>query len=299
VQDQFSFSSVSCYLECNRKYFFRYATDAIDESSTDALELGGAFHDGLEAACNIAWGLRDSATPKETTQAALGVLNVPHAKAEQMLRAYIPALQLNESLFIETWQGKPALEIPFEVELAPGVQFRGMIDAVVRNARGEKLLVDWKTRGYFTEGVPAQLDAQLHLYAAAADRLGLPYDRVAQVQFAKQTPATPMMTKTGKLNRRMGKTTQDIFDRACRFYDLDPVQEREAFADKILPISAFVRVSPIEPYPDIYVDWFVDSVRRIQNDTLWTPASRSYTCKWCGFHEPCLTLTSGLGKDKA
>ena len=104
----------------------------------------------------------------------------------------------------------------------------------------------------------------------------------------------PTLTKKGVPSKKMGKTTLPMFESGLRFWGVEPDDYIEAFADKIVSWSEFLKVSDITPYPDVYVNWFIESAKRAQVDKDFTPVSRSNTCKWCGYHEPCMELTKGL-----
>jgi ATP-dependent helicase/DNAse subunit B len=289
----YSFSKVSKYVECPRAYFLRYVQRAPDSGKRDALDLGVAFHNGMEAACRKS--LNVVSDQLEAAHEAVAETNPQRAHAVKMLDAYIPLLKLGENLKTITKDSEPLLEVPFQLE-ENGVAIRGYIDAIMRTSKDEVVLIDWKTRGSFTAGVPTQLDAQLHLYAAAAQRLGIKFDRVAQVQFAKITPAMPTVTKKGAPDKRMGKTTREIFDKGLSFWGLAPDEWHETFANKIVAQSEFVQVVDIDPMPELYLHWFQRTCQQIADDKEFIPTGRAHVCKWCGYHEPCMKQTQAQHK---
>jgi hypothetical protein len=79
------------------------------------------------------------------------------------------------------------IEVPFD-----GYTVKGIVDAVVRDQEtGELVIMDWKLRQQFTSLDVAQVDGQLHFYAAALARLAgkQVVNRVVQWQFRAKLPS--------------------------------------------------------------------------------------------------------------
>jgi len=294
-----SYSRVQTYNKCPRQYELNYITkgDKDIDTDTDRLDIGSLVHKGIEQALLATSNPVDVAV-KAVKQAyedgfgdyAPSVL----AKAIDMLETYIPLLGLGTSLKPLRIKGKPAVEYWFNIPLTVnGVKhvFRGLIDAILINERGEVLLVDWKTRGRNVDDDSVILDAQLYIYAyVAVNHLGVNLSRAVQVQMLTDTPAVVTLTKKGLPSKVMRKTTKELFDSSMTMLGLDPNAFYDDFADKIVPRSEFVdivRIDTSEAMLNAMWDRFMDSVIALDNDSVMRPVHSAYTCAFCDYKTSC------------
>ncbi|MCC6574983.1 MAG: PD-(D/E)XK nuclease family protein [Planctomycetes bacterium] len=175
-----SYSRLSTWLRCPKKFKFRYV-DAVDEErSSAAMLLGQAIHESCEAffrslpggnpisldemlgVCSRA--LTDSAALAEEQGRAVdwgeGSLKDLLAKAETMLAVFHQ--QVDRSIHVI------GTEVDFEAALAAGVIVQGVIDLILHDGNGHFRVVDLKTAASsFTEDrILHDLQPTVYIYAA-------------------------------------------------------------------------------------------------------------------------------------
>jgi len=290
-----SHSSITTYQTCPRKYYYDKHTSATPQRYGNRLGMGigNAVHQALEAA------LYDrNNDPTEVALASLRNNVSRHAPeyptAYDMLEAYVPMLGIHDWLHPYYHNGEPMIEHYFRMKLPNGQKFSGVIDAVVTGANNRVLLIDWKCRGRFASESEIALDSQLHMYAYVAKHImGLPIDRVLQVQLLSKPPAKPTLTKTGKLSKQMGKTTWAVFDKAVRDRGLNSSDYAQDFKSKFADDNHFIQFSRINMRNvDDHLQATMATMEKMENDEDFLPIYRSYTCGNCGFRDLCL---DGLG----
>jgi hypothetical protein len=225
-----------------------------------------------------------------------------------MLRYYIPQLKLGTDWVVVT-RGEvlgnpkltaPAIEWEFDAfEIEKGFAIKGKADAVLRSKEGEYVLFDWKTRKAIPDDLQAQLDGQLHLYAAVLRKMGAPISRVIMCQMRTGLP-NPAKLSTAK--KTMGEPLTDAkgYDSTWEMWSstlpagIDPAKYEAIMKPKLHPASDYLR----------FVEGFVTSLssaRALRNaynvmksmDFAATlgddvPAVLgSNACSWCPFARLC------------
>lgn len=196
-QGHFSASSLNTYVECNRKWFYRYLCAAVEDKGSSASFYGTAFHDALEA-FHIEFP-QPAGIPAQTLLTKLhGYLNASFDRHRggfdtavefelQRRRARRTAVRYVE------WLVSESARAPFTVlgcELAAqldleGFDFIGYIDRLDADERtGGVAVIDYKTGAIaqsakeYREKVRQFKDFQLPFYYWARTALG---DRVTKL----------------------------------------------------------------------------------------------------------------------
>lgn len=191
-EDAGSFSRLSCWLNCPRKYQFEYIEEAPAECTPASLLLGSAIHEAVEGfmdslkkvaplsseevsgvfhrAVNDSAALaEEQGTPVEFSSGGLAELL---AKGDAMLAEFLAKVDRAVQVV--------GTEVAFEFELEPGRRFRGYIDLILRQGNGRLMVVDLKTSSTTYSQDRIEFDLQPTLYIAAAEWL---FDAESRVDF--------------------------------------------------------------------------------------------------------------------
>ncbi|MBK9974275.1 MAG: PD-(D/E)XK nuclease family protein [Planctomycetes bacterium] len=191
-QETGSFSRLSCWLNCPRKYQFEYIEEAPAECTPSSLLLGSAIHEAVEAFMDslkagtpmtseevsgvFHRAVTDSAAIAQEQGAPVefstgGVAELL-AKGDAMLAEFLAKVDRRVQVI--------GTEVGFEFELEPGRRFRGYIDLILRQGDGRLLVVDLKTSATTYGQDRIEFDQQATLYIAAAEWL---FDASGRVDF--------------------------------------------------------------------------------------------------------------------
>ena len=186
-----SYSRVSTWLRCPRRYRFRYVDQAEEERTSAALILGSAIHEAVEVFFN---GLKSGNPPVEdevfaafdlafTDSANLAEeLGAPvdwgkssfdeqADKGTEMLRVFLADVDRDIEVI--------GVEQSFEFELAPGLNVAGVIDLILRDSDRIRV-VDVKTSASSYGQDKLLYDLQPTVYMLAAERM---FNAPAKVDF--------------------------------------------------------------------------------------------------------------------
>lgn len=195
-------SGINAYLSCPRKYQNRYVLGYDTVDTNYVLGFGSAVHAGLEVLANggdrtearVAFGKEGRDLPD--SQKVIG---------ECLLILYHEAYK-KDTLVYE------GAEVPWELELSPGVTLMGKFDGIAVDSNGDRCIVEHKTtRSDIAEGAnywqARELDIQLDLYKWAANKLDMDikyvlYD-VVKVPRLKPHKTTPLEKQ--EFYKRKGK----------------------------------------------------------------------------------------------
>ena len=193
-QARFSASSLNTYVECPRKWFYRYACGAVEDPGSSASYYGTAFHLALE------WFHEEFERPSPDDEAHM--LDVIPAFIERAFSVHRDdfetrieyALQLRRakrtarryvSWLVERARRSPFTVIGRELPIAmqiEGFDFIGYIDRLDRDERGMVSVIDYKTGSIaasaaeYRDKVRSFADFQLPFYYWAREAAG---DRVS------------------------------------------------------------------------------------------------------------------------
>lgn len=232
-----SFSRLGSAAHCLRQYELRYVEGLEKKPSleNEGRILGSAIHAGFDAALvfwfnhykdgswdvyvenwvNIAvkaaqnYVLSQAAgVPVDTPVEYFDMIESVRLEAAAFVKYYLPRMgfgnryvpvSVSEVLPQYMEAHVPFVEYDFELPLDSGDILVGRVDAVLRDlTTGELILVDWKSRVAFPADYLADIDDQLHLYAAAINANGGNISQVAMMQMKRGLPkGAEFSTKDG------------------------------------------------------------------------------------------------------
>ena len=225
---QTSYSKLSTWLRCPRKYRLRYVDDAPEERSSVALVFGTAIHE----ACEVFFaGLKagqppmseevhgafhraftDSVKLAEDMHVPMDWGNTSHGemieKGEAMLAVFLDEVDRGIRVV--------GTEVAFELEIAPGRIVNGVIDLVLDDGNGRFRVVDLKTAASTYGPDRIDYDQQPTVYIAAAEHL---YGALGRVNFEYW-----LLLKTKKPQFKIIPVVRDANDRAELIQTIDDVE---------------------------------------------------------------------------
>ena len=175
-----SYSSLSSYLSCSLKYFFRYILKLEAEHTSKNLLLGVAYHRTLDFIAGRRMenqGVEDSEIKelflREWSNQVACSKNIDWEFPEEADYLRDKGLQMVET-YVEQWERKTILSHAqaFSIEI-PGMKLPviGEFDLVEEDENGNAVIVDWKTAGKKWAEEKAAKDGQATLYCHAHKRL--------------------------------------------------------------------------------------------------------------------------------
>ncbi len=208
----FSASALNMFVDCRRRWFYRYVCDPIDEPNAPAASYGTAFHAALERFHSEF--ARPSAALRTEMQQRLDALVVDAFERARPTFDTVVEVELQKQRARRTalryidWLCERAEQLPFEVigierRVAPTIgdrQFVGFIDRIDRFERdGSLAVIDYKTGSIaesakeYRERVRRFEDFQLPFYYWSQQLAGESVSRLALVPLKDHTvPVTPI-----------------------------------------------------------------------------------------------------------
>lgn len=186
-----SYTRLSTWLRCPRKYRLKYLDDAVEERTSPALIFGAAVHEAAEA---YFLGVRDGVIPG--ADEVIGIFD----------RAFDDSVELGEEMGVPVDWGKMKqdelrdrghaslgkflekvekditvldVERRFEFEIEPGRFVEGVLDLILQGESGVRV-VDIKTASSSLGPDKLNFDAQPTVYLLAAEEL---YGQPASFEF--------------------------------------------------------------------------------------------------------------------
>ncbi len=223
-----SYSKLSTWLRCPKKYKHRYVDDAPEEITPVSLVLGTAIHE----ACEVFLGaLKDGQPPiAEEVYGAFHRAFTDSVKlAEDMnvpmewgKSSYESMVEKGEAL-IATFLAEVdrdirvvATEVPFQFEIAPGRMVEGVIDLILDDGNGRYRVVDLKTAASTYGQDRIDHDIQPTVYIAAVEHL---YSAPGRVDFEFW-----LLLKLKKPQFKIMPVVRDAADRAELIETIDEIE---------------------------------------------------------------------------
>ena len=168
-----TYSQSVAFMECRRKWAYRYVREIVHSETPPSLILGSAVHAGI--AFWLQWHLRDGAVEAALARGAeMGMRTEDSCKAQVMIEGYCDHWKDDKAYQVET---------PFSTQIInPRTRrpmrewyFAGQPDAVVKHDDG-LWIMEHKTTSSITDLYIQRIaiDAQIALYAWALTHLGTP-----------------------------------------------------------------------------------------------------------------------------
>lgn len=223
-----SYSRLSTWLRCPRKFQFRYVEEAPEEVTPVSLLFGVAIHEAVEL---FLGGLKDGnpPLPDEVHGAFDRAFNDGVALAAEMHTpmdwggsTQAEMLEKGEAMLAtflaEVDRGIKVIgtEVKFQFEIAPGRVVDGVIDVVLDDGNGRYRVVDLKTAAATYGPDRLDFDLQPTVYIAAAEHL---YGAAGKVNFEYW-----LLLKTKKPQFKILPVVRDARDRAELVEAIDDVE---------------------------------------------------------------------------
>lgn len=184
----------------------------------------------------------------------------------------------------------PAVEWRLEV---PDVGMGGVLDFVAFDTEtNEVVLIDWKVRSSFLDTRLAQLDGQLHLYAALANHLGANISKVCMYQLRARPPQPAALSKRDGLPL----TGAQSYDTTWEYWKstLPMRVKAEKYEEVIRPKlktdedfiqPVFSEVTPASSQSALRNAQAVSKM--IASTTEYPAVLSSFKCRYCEFQQLC------------
>ena len=174
--EKFSYSKISMFMECPKKFYWRYVEHLRPKKKSPALALGSCMAYSLAT-------FRRTGSQDEARQAFVDRWEeegriLQKTKDDDPLRSVARGLEIL-SEYMQTFPGDPKNfirpEVSFEDEIAPGILFRGRLDGVVRLDDGSVAVNEDKTASQWGDSYFRRLHGsfQIMWYLWIAKKLGL------------------------------------------------------------------------------------------------------------------------------
>lgn len=240
-----SWSSVTTFAACPKKYHWRYGMRLTTPSSTtQGMAVGILVHTGIAAAIrgeNPLEAVKQRATEGVATETpeTLGLWTTAEYDAKQILKYQLPKLRLErfEAVMVEERLFAEVIikDIPERVEV--------IVDALLRNTEtGELWLVDWKVRRTLPEGHAVEIDGQLPLYTYFVSQL-FPTEiiRVFQVNMLNEPPKPAVLTTKNYPSKAVQASTWEVWSSSLKSLGFDPEIFREEMSGKLRTEEDYTR----------------------------------------------------------
>ena len=228
-------SSVECFQECRRKWFYRYERELIPTETQTALGIGTAVHAGLEFWFKFG-SLPGAVQAAAEAGAYTGLDTESQIKVQAMIERYTEVYEQEAFTVVEVEKTfKAPLRNPITFRASRTFELWGKVDAIVKAGEAYYIL-EHKTTADISEAYLKAIDIkpQTVIYAAAIEEaLGIPvrgaiYDilekpgiRMAkgetEDEFEARRAELAAKSKTGKSTaKRREADTFDSFLARCR-----------------------------------------------------------------------------------
>jgi hypothetical protein len=285
-----SISAITSYLECRRKYAFRYRDRYPGSGDNGFLTVGSAVHAAMEHICrnsftNGHFSLPDNRVlwrANEIVDAYLAQHVI--GDVQDMRQSALVAVRAGEQFLIDFRPAK-ILAVETETNLREGNWHApGRIDLLCEDEYGAVTLIDWKTSQKFGDSTVAQLDPQTCVYAHEVFKQRPELDEIqAGRVYLRATPPNLEVTKAGKISlqstldwhtylaaaREHGPVAQDKEDRfRAPWYRADITRVTREHAARVVTMLGRV-------------------VDEMAQNLPAHPNLRPKMCGYCEFQEPC------------
>lgn len=298
-------SKVKTYRRCRYAYHLKYVEGLRRKISKRPFKFGGIVHKMLEAHAN-----------GDDPFLELRKINLEQAKlfdAEKELYGNIinDIGNIMEEYF-DYWEedditpirvGKSYAEHPFEIEIEPGLSFKGQIDEFDRTKNKLRWLTDHKTFTKLPDEETRWINIQSSVYIRANDILGwVPNLAGTCWNYVKSKPPTrPELLKTGGLSQKNIDTLPSVVYDVMRKYKLKPKDNSKLIkhAEDNRSKYFFRIFTPIsKKVVDNIFSGFVDTAREI-SECHGTKKDKNIDlhCKFCDYSQICKAELTGSDVD--
>lgn len=279
-----SISAITTYLECRRKYAFRYRDRYPEAGDNGFLTVGSAVHEAMEHLCKNLAKVRsdDLARAYEIVDAYLAQHIV--GDVQDMRESAFVAVRAGAQ-FLRDFNPAKILAVEEETNLREGNWHApGRIDLLCEDEYGAVTLIDWKTCQKFGDSTVAQLDPQTCVYAHEVFKQRPNLDEIqAGRVYLRATPPKLEITKAGKISLQ---STLDWHTYMAAALDHGPVD-----ADKAERFLAPWYRADITRVTREHAASVVAMLGRIVDEMAQNlpahPNLRPKMCGYCAYQTPC------------
>lgn len=298
-----SHSKLGAWRRCRQQYHYKYVEKLRKKRKSRPLQFGTMIHEMIEAWINgdDPFALLDEMAKKQGKlfKSELEAYGDIVEDVRAIMTDYFDYYEDQSVIYLRK-NGRGA-EHKFEIELRSGVLLIGKIDAFAK-AKRMRWLVEHKSFTHMPNEDHRWRNIQSALYIRVNDIIGWPsVDGTLWDYIRSKPPATPELTKTGKMSKRGIDTLPSRVLITLEERGLDP----KDFATLI---------SSAEDNRKRYFQRIFNPVKRRVVDLLWEDMletvnemvelhgkSKSRTierhCEWCDYEPLCRALLQGLDID--
>lgn len=325
-------------MECPTKHHYSYRERLRKQTyyQSNRIDIGIVVHEALEAALKAYHNVTYE-TPLEIIYdvideriAQYAAKNMPQEKAltpegfeidntqviadwtvsvevaRKIAKRTIKHLDVPKNWRTETieWEGEtvPLIEFRFEYPLVEDRNIVGKIDWVARNLEdGQVYLIDWKTRKIFTDDYEVageDMNLQLSIYQYVLQSMGIPTFATITYQIRSTVPATPEVTKQGRVSRAKIATDYETYTAAI-LANNEQVEDYAEFLSNLQTTDYWwLPIRIIRGQHELRSRW--DTVQKIAMRMVHDddpPKYETPRCTYCPFFQLCLGSDRGLDID--
>lgn len=297
-------SLINTWRRCQRQYYYKAELKLQKKIKSRPLKFGGIIHKLIE-----------SEVKGEDFKDELKKIDKQNQRLFREEREYygniVSDIDYIMSAYKKFWAKEPLIylpkdgkpcELPFEIEIAKGIIFKGTLDGVVRSKK-MRWLLEHKTHKFFPSVDHRWRNLQSCAYIRVIEMLGWWSGKVEGVcwdYIRSKPPTRPQLTKTGKLSEREIDSLPEVVKDAIKGYGLDPSQFKALIQDQEnrLP-NWFQRVyTPTKPkvIDQVFNDLVITAkeIERSQDNKKERPREINQHCEWCEFEALCRASLQGL-----
>lgn len=297
-------SRVKAWRECHRRHYYRYEEQIVRLKTKRPLVFGKAAHDIIEAYAN-------GDDPMERLEEIASKNRKMFKKEIEEYGDIVADLGYIMRGYFDYWDGHPdqmryirfnkkASEHTFEIELRPGLVWKGTVDAYAK-AKGLKWLAEHKTFKREWSEDERWRNLQSATYRRATKLMGWPEtDGMLWDYIHSKAPTRPQLTaKTGKISTRAIVTLPEVADAFLKENNIkrkspDALALIES-AEASLP-RYYKRVfTPAndEVEDKIFEDFMETALEIAEDHDRKKSRNIGKHCGWCDYENICRTELTG------
>ena len=291
-----SYSRFSLYLRCPYAHYLRYIEKLVGKAPSRPLHFGSDFHKLLEVRADKAQ------VKKEWKRMREEFYEMPASWQGELGENYPEDLKTIFSDYMYQWRDTPIpdeTEHPFELEIAPGIIFVGVIDELYRYD-DDIDIGEHKTFNRPPDMNTLMMNTQKSLYCKATELIWGKLPKKVRWDYIRSTPAkSPIwLEKSGRFSNAASKDiTPRSWLRACKERGItDPEILKQSKSYSGNEGNYFFRVQQ-DVYPEMVEDVFEgfrytckDIDKRGEENKV---KNITRDCAWCEFRDICMAELSG------
>lgn len=295
-----SHSKIKLWRRCHKAYEYKYIQRLEKKAKPPPLLKGIILHDLLNARAL-----------KKSTEAVFEKYEKEYRKVilaeKEEYGELIPEMRRVFEAY-QRWAETDKLEYlaveePIQVELAPGIQFIGYIDKIVRDESGLLYVLDHKSSRSLPNEEQRFSDLQLLMYVWGRNLTSS--DKASGViweHIRTKPPGIPKQLKNGELSVREVETDEFTYRQALKEYKLDPANYQEILTALRKQSSPFFQRVKLPKPPQSMIDQVVKDFQQTAKEVralggVSTARNMTKDCSWCPYYALCHAELRGQDAD--